>query len=626
MAQRILVVEHHAPTRDLLGEILGQAGYQVLAMAEAARALEAFSCERADALVVAVDLPRLQGSTLGKLLRAQEGGARLPIVAVDRGHLGKAQGVGAILELQANAYVSGANQPKELLAKLAQLLAGAARAPRPLGGIAATLARPPVSSGEMKARTLPSLVVSWHRLARDGVLVIAHHELTRRVFLSGGAPVACDSTSPQDAAARQLAAAGLLTNEQHEKVLDLQRDPQISLRSALVAIGAAVEGEKVTALLQRGAGAQVAQAYGMLEGRFGFYAGTEFAHEVPELPIPALSPLLEGARRSWPARAFVSALAPHLGRFVRRSASFGTDLPALQLSTADLKFALALDGSQTLRQLLSNPGELGHALPLLWFLSLAGAVEHLDEPAGTPGSSPATPGRRKKSLPAETAVQLQSEAVRVMTTSYFGALGLDVTADLEDVEKAWREASSRLHADRFSEYELGPIADLLASVQDKLGAAHRVLSDEKRRKEYVAYLLSRADAPRLAAPHVEAEIALKRGERRMKEGDWSGARQAFEKAVELNPREPEYYGWLAWATFQEGQGPRPERAKVALRHVRKALSLNPTLHRLQVIAAILSAEAGDAAKARGQLLKLLQSTPDSELAKKALQALNRKRS
>jgi len=63
---------------------------------------------------------------------------------------------------------------------------------------------------------------------------------------------------------------------------------------------------------------------------------------------------------------------------------------------------------------------------------------------------------------------------------------------------------------------------------------------------------------------------------------------------------------------------------VALRHVKKALSLNPTLERLQVVAAILTAEAGDAPGARKQLLKLLNASPGFELAKRALQALNRR--
>src|SRR5690606_40184060 len=53
------------------------------------------------------------------------------------------------------------------------------------------------------------------------------------------------------------------------------------------------------------------------------------------------------------------------------------------------------------------------------------------------------------------------------------------------------------------------------------------------------------------------------------------SRVSFEQAVELNPREPEYYSFLAWATYlSEGQAPAV-RAQAALRVLKKALSLNP---------------------------------------------------
>jgi DNA-binding response OmpR family regulator/tetratricopeptide (TPR) repeat protein len=628
MPYSVLIAEPHSATLEHLREVLVAGGYQVLVASTAEQALELFGTERPDAVLQAVDLPRIRGATLGKHLRAG-GGAHVPLLAVDKAHLGKARGVGAILDLMANAYLADATRRDELLNKLAQLIAGAQSAPRPQGGIAATLARPPVATGLMKERTLPALLYSCWRLARDGVVVVVHRDLTRRVFLLKGAPVAFDSSSRQDSVAGYLVGAGLVTPEQHDRALELLRDPGVTLGTALVAAGAAAEGEPIASLLRDGVSARIAQACSMGEGRYCFYAGAEFATEVAALEVPALAPLYDGARRHWPARAFAAALSPYLRQYPRRSTTFSRDLAALRLSTADLKLALELDGRHTLREVLSQSRDLRHTLALLWFLSLTGAVEHQEAPVTQPdhalGAFAEAPRRRKKPLPAEQLRSLHEDAVRLLTASYFGTLGLDVSADGEDVERAYHEAATRFHPDTFAEFELGPIEGLLASMQDKLAAAYRVLSDDAKRKAYVGYLLSRADAPRLATANVEAEITLKRGERLMKQGDWRSARLAFEQAVSLNPREPEYYGYLAWATFEASIGPRRERARQALRLVRKALAMNPTLQRLQVIAAILCAESGDPADARRQLLKILKASPGSELARKALQGLARKR-
>src|SRR5690606_1064830 len=137
----VLVAETHAPTLELLQQVLSQAGYRVLSADEPANALEQCVTERPDAVIIAVDLPRLHGSTLGKLVRATDLGARLPLLAIDKAHLGRAKGVSAVLELMVNAYVADPTRSAELLSRLEQLIAAASQAPRPTSGIAATLSR-----------------------------------------------------------------------------------------------------------------------------------------------------------------------------------------------------------------------------------------------------------------------------------------------------------------------------------------------------------------------------------------------------------------------------------------------------------------------------------------------------
>jgi cytochrome c-type biogenesis protein CcmH/NrfG len=150
-----------------------------------------------------------------------------------------------------------------------------------------------------------------------------------------------------------------------------------------------------------------------------------------------------------------------------------------------------------------------------------------------------------------------------------------------------------------------------------------VLSAEEKRKSYVQYLISRLDAPRSAAINVDAEIALKRGELAMKRKDFITARLAFEEAVSLNGREPEYYSYLAWATFLAGSGDRKEKAKAAQKILKKAAAMNPTLERVQVISAIIDLELGDAAAAHRRLIKVLEQNPRSRLAKAALRKARR---
>ena len=53
-------------------------------------------------------------------------------------------------------------------------------------------------------------------------------------------------------------------------------------------------------------------------------------------------------------------------------------------------------------------------------------------------------------------------------------------------------------------------------------------------------------------------------------------------------------------------------------HVKKALAINPTLERAQVISAIIDIDLGDAGAAHKKLIKVLEANPRSPLAKAAL--------
>jgi tetratricopeptide (TPR) repeat protein len=159
-------------------------------------------------------------------------------------------------------------------------------------------------------------------------------------------------------------------------------------------------------------------------------------------------------------------------------------------------------------------------------------------------------------------------------------------------------------------------------VQDRLSAAYRVLSVEEKRKGYLQYLMSRMDVGRTAV-NVDAEIILRRGESALKRKDYRQALQLFEEAVSINPREPEYYSYLAWATYLAGTGPREERAKAAQKVLKRALSLNAYLERAIIISAIIDSEQEDASAARKKLLKVLELNPNSQLAKAALRKVGR---
>ncbi|NRD43353.1 MULTISPECIES: DUF4388 domain-containing protein [Corallococcus] len=621
----LLLAESHPPTLEHLTGLLSQAGYTVRAVNDAVMALEHFSADNPDVVVLGVDLPRVEGQHVVHLIRGHSQGGRVPIVAIDKGHLGRAKGVSSVLDLKVNAYIPDPLKPGELVPRL-EALVKAAQAIT-LTGLSATLSRPAVAAGDLKAFPLPALLHSLYRLRRDGVLVVALKGLSRRVFFLRGGPVNFDSSAKEDALPRFLRERRVLTEAQEQPVVESLASG-LRIGAALADVGVEAVGEDLLALLRDFTRDRLGRVLAMREGRYAFYAGDEFSSEVASVDQPALAPLLEAARRRMPLRVVANALKAHLNEYPVRSADFGRDLQSMALDTEDIKLAMQVNGRIVLKDLLAHGrAELRAAYTLLWFLKLTGGVTFSATPVATGSdvlSAAAVPDviapRKRKSLPAETAAALREEAVRIITRSYFGGLGLDLAADKEAVERAYHETAMRFHPDTYAEFDISDLRDLLEQVQEKLSAAYRVLSVDEKRRAYLQYFFSRQEVVgRATAINVDAELSLRRGESAMKRGDYKAAIQGFEEAVSLNGGEPEYYSYLAWAKYRGAPGPLMQRALAARKVLKQALTLDPYLERAQIIAAIIEIDLDDVPLARKKLMKVLELNPYSVLARAALQ-------
>ena len=237
------------------------------------------------------------------------------------------------------------------------------------------------------------------------------------------------------------------------------------------------------------------------------------------------------------------------------------------------------------------------------------------------------PRARKRPLPPERAEALRQAALQILPGTYFHALGLDIAADAAEAERAYHEVATRFHPDGFAEYDAGDLADLLAAVQDKVTAAYRVLSNDEKRRAYLSFLVLKLEltGARKAGIDVDAEIALKQGERALLLHRNAEAVGALSRAVERNPKEPEYHAMLGFAELYDPVLPRSQRAAEARKSARKALQLEPDHPRAIAVLGLAEAMAGELAEGRRIVVAGLKAHPSSEVLKAVLHRLNRAR-
>jgi curved DNA-binding protein CbpA len=151
--------------------------------------------------------------------------------------------------------------------------------------------------------------------------------------------------------------------------------------------------------------------------------------------------------------------------------------------------------------------------------------------------------------------------------NHFELLGIAQSASPDEVGTAFVRAARQFHPDRLvsaGAHDLQPMAERILA---RINEAAMVLGDARRRAEYVASLASNAPQVETSLPSVlEAENAFLKGEVFLKKGDFAKAIESFTAAIQGNPSEPQYRGYLAWARFED---PRTRKETV----VRETLRL-----------------------------------------------------
>jgi two-component system cell cycle response regulator DivK len=120
MSRRILVVEDQEDNRQILRDLLGSAGYDIIEAADGEAAIAAAKAEKPDLILMDIQLPLLDGYEATRRIKDEMALKDIPIIAVTSYALSgdevKARAVGC------NAYFAKPYSPRLLLAKIKEFL------------------------------------------------------------------------------------------------------------------------------------------------------------------------------------------------------------------------------------------------------------------------------------------------------------------------------------------------------------------------------------------------------------------------------------------------------------------------------------------------------------------------
>ncbi|MCR9093595.1 MAG: DnaJ domain-containing protein [bacterium] len=461
--------------------------------------------------------------------------------------------------------------------------------------------------GGLDAVSVPQILAQAWRDERTGLLALSHGQRERKLLVRAGAPISISAPRNQDEFAAFLANTGRIDGTQRVEVERLAAErgcPQVSAVLALELL----DPKALYLAMRAETRARIADTF---EWGAGQYRWTEAPPEADDpktaRPFDLLALLQEELPRRWGTDRLFGAIVAVEGlhgditprhRKVTRKLAEAGDMAARAIA--------GLDGTRPIGRVLGDCAGDPLAAATLWAVVFSGVLRRIEPPteatetrfdfevevAGAGASTAARPAAATKtagaasaagSNPKAEALREEIDALRgqLADLDHYAALGLEEDAGAAQIKKAYFKAAKKYHPDALGRLGLDDHKEAAAQVFARIAEAFEVLSDPDKKKAYDAGGSEelQIDTARLA----QAETSYRKGEILAKMGNFEGALEYFEPAVELWPDEPAYQMGLGWALFKQ---PRSDHAR-ALQHLEIALEQAPdeavVLYRLGLV-------------------------------------------
>lgn len=453
-------------------------------------------------------------------------------------------------------------------------------------------------SGRLGSHGLPPLLLMLRGAGFCGALHLHRDRVAKTVRFHAGDPVQAESPLAGESLLRVLQDRGRLSAEDAERAERMAAERGCKEEAALVGLQLLGPKDLVLALrdLTR---RRILEVFGWSEGEFRLDPADAPPAGSEAFRVDGLALVRDGLAAHWTTERMLADLGDKLSRHPVRGADF--DAAAQRLAgeaTAD-RLLESLDEQAVAWSAVRSAGAPA-GVATLWVLDAIDALTFRDalpetedaeseekpeveaapeieiviggpRSGGDDAGGPRVRRRQKPAGKARRALELRKEVqekhARFQEMDYYELLGVEPGAGFAEVKRAYLKAAKRFHPDALARLGLDDLKVQANEVFARIAKAHEVLSDPEQRAGYEATLSGHAeiDAERLA----QAETLFRKGDILLKVGNFEGALEMLQGAVQLWPEDPAYQSALGWALYKNAP-PDLEKARDALE---KSISL-----------------------------------------------------
>lgn len=438
--------------------------------------------------------------------------------------------------------------------------------------------------GHLRENSFPQLLCQIFRWRASGALLLQKKKVKKIIYFEDGYPVFVKSNVLSECLGRVLVQERMITETECTDSIAKMKETGRQQGTVLLESGC-LSPHNLVYGLQLQMETKIYDIFAWDDGAYQFSVQAEIPAQTVQLSISVASLIFEGVKRYVRNEFLLSRLKPHLDRFVDLHSNPLHRFQQLNLMDEERQFVAMMNGRHRMRKILER-GKLDKttSLQLMYSLLIAEMIELRSGKAEKPSlvdhyekksmvratPPPLTKRAKEKRKPSDgqpddggeqvNLAGLSTDELRRKLTKrlrhikkmdHFEVLGLSSSAASDEVRRSYFALSQDIHPDKLRGVAAADVLDVAEQIHNILTSAYDTLINPEVRKQYEQKKRedTRTGFHRGASLILLAESHFRAGENKTEESKWDAAVADYKEAIQLYPREGEFYAQLGWALY-----------------------------------------------------------------------------
>jgi tetratricopeptide (TPR) repeat protein len=475
----------------------------------------------------------------------------------------------------------------------------------------------PLFVGNLNEMPFPKLLSEVSSMGISGTLVIERGKVRKSLIFDHGKPARITSNLLQEVLGRYLVSIGKISQDQYTESIDAAFQNHRLHGDVLVERGL-LNGAELGKYLREHAIEKLLNLFKWTEGEYRFLKKDFMSLGSDFLGLPVESIIFMGIRRYYSLERIAAVVEPYGGDYLYPGSKKAAPGVIEGLSEDERWLISLADGTKTVREIIEmSPLEFIDSYRLIYGAVITDILS-VNAERGKDVTDRAAQGAEK-----DAASQILATYHTMTTKNYFEVLGVDEDTPAQDIKRAYVRLVKEYHPDSLGPGTLPLVVKTANQIFDLITKAYKVLTDQNERITYIRSLTEPSGGMDADKTHdiMNAELQFQKGRVFLRKRDYKGARESFGWAVKLVSEEGEYLAYLGWTLFLSADDKQGDDALTAVRYLKKAAVLNPSLEAAQLFLGVIYKEQKLKDIAALHFRKALEINPESLDARRELSLL-----